>query len=554
MFVALRSGILTGCTIPIGNKQTLQEERELRMKYIPAVLFLLLLPGPAASWGQQAAHRGFRLLQVDASKTIGRIRDFQGVNGQPTPVMAGLPTLVKQYKDLRISLVRTHDMMGPADVDTKFDFNAPLLKWLIPDPAQRSAVVEAGNKSIIFPDPGADPEKPESYNFAPTDRVMAAIQQSGAKVFYRIGRSFGGNTEPPVDPDKYADAVKHIAMHYNQGWAHGFHYGIRYWEFWNEPDGLFWSGTPQQFFQLYEKTARALKSVDPTLKVGSGGLAASAQASPYREGLMDYCARHRVPLDFYSWHLYFGETADPYDAVRLARRFRALLDEHGFPKAENILSEWNLIPDFTAAAAEELRGPHNAAFIGAVLTYLQDSPLDAAIFYRGDAAWMGLFDLRGNYFKTAYTFQAMGRMLDTPERLAVDGADTYGFAALAGKSSNGKAVQILISNYAISPGYKPKRMKIPPDVMEIIDKLPRPAPSPQEPLPRKNIVYRDNAGYNLSIRNLPWGKSPFSLKRYRIGKTQDLELVENTLKRGGTLALSNPLPTDTVELIVLQRR
>ena len=49
--------------------------------------------------------------------------------------------------------------------------------------------------------------------------------------------------------------------------------------------------------------------------------------------------------------------------------------------------------------------------------YLQDSAVDLAHFYRGDAAWMGLFGLHGEYFKTAYTFRATGTMLKTPERL-----------------------------------------------------------------------------------------------------------------------------------------
>ena len=67
--------------------------------------------------------------------------------------------------------------------------------------------------------------------------------------------------------------------------------------------------------------------------------------------------------------------------------------------------------DYTAREKDELQSAHNGAFIGAVLTYLQDAPLDEAMFYRGDAAWMGLFDLQGHYLKPAYAFKAMGAML-----------------------------------------------------------------------------------------------------------------------------------------------
>lgn len=283
---------------------------------------------------------GFRTLQVDAGKIIGQIHSFQGLNGPPSPVMAGLPDLVDQYRDLRVDQVRTHDFMGPTEIDSRFDYRNGGLAWLIPDFDQRAGVVRAGNAAIIFPDPNADPENPASYNFGPTDKVLAAIRATGAEIYYRIGRSWGAHIAPPTDFDKYANVVKHIAMHYNQGWANGFHYQIRYWEFWNEPEG-FWSGTPEQFYVLYEKTARALKSVDPTLKVGGDARALPYDDGAWREGFFDYCAKHKAPLDFYSWHTYAIGSADPYDAVRLAKDIRKILDDHGFPKAESILSEWN---------------------------------------------------------------------------------------------------------------------------------------------------------------------------------------------------------------------
>ena len=130
---------------------------------------------------------------------------------------------------------------------------------------------------------------------------------------------------------------------------------IAYWEFWNEPE-IFWSGTPEQFYSLFEKTARALKSVDPALKVGGDAKAFPYDGGPYLEGFSDYCAAHKLPLGFYSWHTYADGSADPYDAVRLAKQIRAVLDTHGFPKAESILSEWNLSADFMDDEKQTLQG------------------------------------------------------------------------------------------------------------------------------------------------------------------------------------------------------
>jgi len=248
------------------------------LRYLLCLMALII-----AASAQDTSQTGFRSLQLDAGKVIGEIRSFQGLNGPPSPVMAGLPSLIEQYKDLRVDQVRTHDFMGPTEIDSKFAIDNGLLTWLIPDNVQRAGVVKAGNASIIFPDWIADPEKPESYNFGPTDKVIAAIHASGAEVYYRIGRSWGAKIDPPNDFDKFGSVVKHIAMHYNQGWANGFHDNIRYWEFWNEEDlPFFWTGTPEQFYQLYEKTARALKSVDPSMKVGADALALPFASGPWR--------------------------------------------------------------------------------------------------------------------------------------------------------------------------------------------------------------------------------------------------------------------------------
>src|SRR5262249_53666213 len=120
-----------------------------------------------------------------------------------------------------------------------------------------------------------------------------------------------------------------------------------------------------------------------------------------------------------------------------------------------------------------------------------------------------------------------------------------GFAALAGMSANRKKVQILISNYKIPANYKPKEMLKPGD---------SPTPPSSEPAPTKGIVYRDNSGYDLTIGNLPWGRGTFKIKRYRISGAESLKLVEERTEAGSRLKLTNALPTDTVDLIELQRQ
>jgi len=477
-----------------------------------------------------------RTVEVDAGQVIGTIRSLQGVNGGPLGIVPAAPDVSKQYRDLRIDLVRTHDFFGPADIDAR---------WPNPDPIAK-AVRADGSKSI-FPRWEADPQQESGYNWGPTDRVLGAIVGCGAEVYYRIGRSWSAEPGPPADFDKYADVVKHVAMHYNDGWSHGFRYKIRYWEFWNEPDvkqawgpnvRAFWSGTPEQFYRLYEKVARTLKAYDPALKVGAPAQAAGGFKGPYREGLIAYCAARKVPLDFFSWHRYTTATYDPYDFARIGQEVRGLLDAGGFRSAENIVDEWNLSTVSMSKAFAERASAENAAFLAAALSYMQDSPVDRALVYRGDAGKAGLFERDGSYRKTAYAFKALGAMLDTPQRLAVTGADNLGFAVLAGRSADNTSLQVLISNYEIPQAYRNR-----PQARAAAGGLPR----------RKDIRYQDNRGYVLKVRQLPWGNGKFRVARYRTTSTENWAEVRGS-GEGETFEISNPLPPPGFELIAIRKQ
>jgi hypothetical protein len=78
---------------------------------------------------------------------------------------------------------------------------------------------------------------------------------------------------------------------------------VRYWGVWNEPDlDVFWKGSLDDYFRLYDVTARAVKAVDPALKVG--GPETVGWDPTWLEGLIRHAAQQHVPLDFLSWHMY----------------------------------------------------------------------------------------------------------------------------------------------------------------------------------------------------------------------------------------------------------
>lgn len=496
-----------------------------------AVIAAALWAGVLA-WQPSSAFAQTKRVSVEAGNVIGTIRNLQGVSLGPLSARPGALDLTKQYRDIGVQMVRTHDFDGPTDINM----------------IRKGQVVEG----TIFPDWNADPEKPESYGFGPSDRIIQGIIDSGAQVYYRLGRSFTADPTVPHDFDKFANICKHVVMHYNGGWGGGYHFNIRYWELWNEPNiaqdwtpgdyfPIPWGAPAMKFFQLYDKVVHALKDYDPTLKVGACGMAEGQRESMFREGFIQYCADHKLPLDFFSWHHYSNDSSDPYDFVRVANVVRGILDENGFQNAENHCSEWNL-SDTGAASQSPTQGQASmaaAAFTASALIYMQDA-LHQALYYSGTAGGMGMFERDGTYRKKAYAFKANGKMLNTPQRLGVSGTDTYGFAVLAGRSADGKMVQVLISNYEILQPEGPPMQTAPRGSHGLAR--------------RKGIHYGNNRGYDLTVSDLPWGDREFSVQRYRISDKENLDLVGESSGKGGNLALSNPLPPPGIELIVLQRK
>ena len=484
---------------------------------------------------------GLRKITVDASLASGTLRSLQGVDGAPGPGghkpenfkfggwnMRDDVNASRGYQLARIDLVRTHDGYGPADIDARFETAQ----------APGGALISAKRDVLtIFPDPKADPENPTSYRFGPTDRLISSIEKIGAQVLFRLGRSEGADPTPPRDFDRYAAITKHIVLHYNRGWANGYHYGIRYWEFWNEPDlgKLFWAGTEQQYFQLYEKVARAVKSADPGALIGGPAIAKPNDETPYRDELMRHARATHTPLDFYSWHWYATDSNDPRDFNRIAQDLRARLDSHGLRATQSFLTEWNYglsDPPPTPLV--------RASFITSALIYMQDAPIDAATLYRAD----NVFGSDGaTPDKTGQALIALGQMRGTPHRLAVTGADLDGFAVEAGRSDDGRLLRILISNYQIPAQFLGHRTG--DDVLRV------PHAFEVRLLSRRDIAYRDNGGFDLTVEHLAADRAHV-LERCRITDPDDFQLLSTVIPPGAAVHLSEPLPPPGVELVTIR--
>ncbi len=158
------------------------------------------------------------------------------------------------------------------------------------------------------------------YNWTYVDHIYDALLAHGIKPYVEISFMPGDlaakkiiqpfwyhpNISPPASYAKWDALITAFARHLVQ------RYGIDevsqwYFEVWNEPNIGFWGGTPAQssYFELYDHTARALKTVSPRLRIGGP---ATAQAA-WVGDMIAHAAKDHVPLDFVSTHVYGDDSA-----------------------------------------------------------------------------------------------------------------------------------------------------------------------------------------------------------------------------------------------------
>ena len=438
-------------------------------------------------------------MTVDFSKSNGRIRPLlHGANLGPL-CCSGTLDCSAEHRELGFSHIRTHDC--PYTVPEAVDVHA------------------------IFPLFHRDAEDPGNYCFRVTDDYLQSIVDAGEKIYYRLGESIEHHTRgkywihPPADYHKWARICVNIIRHYNDGWADGFHHGIEYWEIWNEPANINksqWTGTMEEFFELYAVTARAIKTYNPRLKVGGCSIA-GAWVAPF----MEFCARKRLPLDFYSHHWY-GYRHD--NIVQQIKDVRKLLDHAGFNQTESHLNEWNYLPGNANASwiknpdqvkfkFDKMTGPDGASFCASAWIYFHDLSLDMAHFYHAIVGLYGVLDVYGHKTKVFYALKAFRNLLDTPVRVMSEGGRIEtGLAVLAGKSEDGKLVRLLASNFQHASGVT-----------------------------------------TVDFRQLTW-RSSSTCRIYMLDAHCDLEIVQTMNQPAGDFKLNLNLPPSTVVMVEIRAR
>jgi len=166
-----------------------------------------------------------------------------------------------------------------------------------------------------------DPDGSIRYNFSYIDQIYDGLLEHGVKPFIELGFMPPALTSDPNElqefwyhpnrapPKNYAewDAMitafaRHLVARYGIDEVASW-----YFEVWNEQNIGFWAGEPKQstYYTLYDHTARALKAVNPRLRVGGPATAQGAWATDF----LAHTKKNNVPVDFLSTHVYGDDTA-----------------------------------------------------------------------------------------------------------------------------------------------------------------------------------------------------------------------------------------------------
>lgn len=382
-------------------------------------------------------------ISVNTKKIIGTIKPVNGItNGTNS-------RLDKYFKMAETPYTRLHDCIN----GHRFTVDLP----------------------VLFPDFDKDENDARNYNFALTDIYINDIVKNGVKIIYRLGSSMEHgpifyHNNPPKDFMKWARIACQIIRHYNEGWADGLHLGIEYWEIWNEPDAGAgadrtkdgqWTGTEEQFYDLYSRASAYIKKQFPDLLIGGYASCAVDEATrkPFFEGFLDYLTTHEHAFDFFSYHNY-GDSTD-----KIKNRIKYIVDNlesRGFMNIPLLCTEycffyeggghWKKLgqPDseyYQQELYHDMTSGKGAAYVFAAMITFQNSPVQIATLYRTDSAglWNAPFNAFGVPQKPFYAMLAFRDIKRMKDQLEVTPSEENGLYAIA--AGNSDELVLSISQY-----------------------------------------------------------------------------------------------------------
>ncbi len=286
------------------------------------------------------------------------------------------------------------------------------------------------------------------YNFAYVDQIYDGLLKNGVRPFVEISFMpkklafnpdalhpfwYKQNVSPPKSMERWDGLITAFGLHLIERYGEG-EISQWYFEVWNEPNIDFWGGVPAQrsYFELYDHTARALKAVNPRIRIGGPATAAAAWVDDF----LKHTTEKNVPVDFVSSHGYaddtvenlFGTNEDINMKDRVCRaiaKVKGQMSAAGKADLPLFWTEWN-VPGMNGVRDTDFVGPalaytiRGCADLGAQLSFWTFSD----VFEEGGPIpepFEGHFGLRAEYGinkPSYYDFALLHRLGDT--RIADD--------------------------------------------------------------------------------------------------------------------------------------
>lgn len=296
-----------------------------------------------------------------------------------------------------------------------------------------------GIKSVRFhglfnDEMGVCPTNVKNLNFLYVDMVFDAMLARGVRPFVELsfmpaglasGKNtmlwYKGNVSPPVQMEDWGELVVALASHCVDRYGRD---EVCRWKFevWNEPNIVFWSGTKEQYFELYRRSAQALKSVNEGLQIGGP---ATAEVGWIPE-FLDFCATEKIPIDFVSTHIYpddpqkivFGsKDLYPYEDVipKAIEQVNHQIKASRLPHLPLYLTEWgSQNPAFIAHTIKQCVGMTTLMSYWTFSNVYEELGVPKKFFNNG----FGMIGLRGVPRPSFNTFALLHRL--GQRRLATD--------------------------------------------------------------------------------------------------------------------------------------
>jgi len=423
-------------------------------------------------------------IRIDAAQKLGTAQPVWAYFGYDEPNYTYAPNgakLIAELGALRPSSVwiRTHNLLTTGD-------GTPALKW--------------GSTNAYTEDTAGKPV----YDWTITDRIFDTYLAAHAKPFVEIGFMpealsthpqpyqhtwpkggiDTGWAYPPKDYTKWGELVYQWAKHCSEK------YGIAeasswYWEVWNEPDIMYWHGTPEEYDKLYDAAVAGVRRALPNALVGGPASTGpgGAHAAAFLRQFLEHCDKTNVPLDFITFHAKGRpEVVDGKVRMGISRELRDAAEGFGivasFPKFHKlpiILSEAD--PEGCAACSAKdypqnayRNGNLYAAYTAAALDAISQLAARYQVNLRGLLTWA--FEFEGqpyfagfrtlatngvdkpvlNLFRMASMLQGENVRVDSPATLPLDellengvrGKETVGALATVAENS----LTVLLWNYS----------------------------------------------------------------------------------------------------------